>query len=64
MDRTFTGYSVAKVDASFNFTIDRKTGRLILPEGVPAGTELRYIERQNFSDGSYVDSEWLTYTVK
>ena len=62
--KKLVSYSLAGANSPFNFTMNSTTGRIIVPEGVPVGTELRYVERQHFSDGTYEDSEWLTFVVK
>ena len=64
MDKKFTGYSLVGAKSPFNFTMDRISGKIIIPEGVPAGTVLRYRERQNFSDGTFIDSDWISFIVK
>lgn len=63
MVRKFVGYSIVKTDCPFNFTMGKDTGKLIVPDGVPASSKLRYVERQNFSDGTFKDSDWITLKV-
>lgn len=55
IDKQIRNHALAHTDSQFNFTMDSMTGKLEVPEGVPEGTTLHYVERIYFMDGTHID---------
>ena len=49
------GHALIRTDSAFEFTMDSITGELEIPDGIPMGTIVHYVERIYFADHTQLD---------